>query len=59
MTTVLVAGLIAGIVLSIVVIIVLYRAISNVLNWAILTFGNDESARRVKEKRGGNDEGID
>lgn len=42
--------LVAG-ALAVTVIVVLYRAISAILDWLILTFGNEESVRRLKEDR--------
>jgi hypothetical protein len=36
--------------------IVIYRAMGNLIDWLILTFGNEESVRRVKSEKGWTDE---
>ena len=55
MTKILVALVVIGI-LSIAFTIVLWNVVSHAVNnafdWLILTFGNEEAARRLREERG-------
>jgi len=41
----------AGVVFAIVVMIVIYRAMSNLIDWLILTFGNADAVARLKRDR--------
>jgi hypothetical protein len=50
----LIAAVVGGVVLAIVMLKVIWsvvsRAVDNGLDWLILTFGNERSARQVEEK---------
>jgi mannose/fructose/N-acetylgalactosamine-specific phosphotransferase system component IID len=52
----LIAAAAAGILLAVVLMVVLYRAISNVIDWMVLTFGNDSAVARLKAERDDEDE---
>lgn len=50
----LVAAVIAEVLFAILVMVVIYRAMGNLVDWVILTFGNAEAVGRLKRDRGGN-----
>lgn len=54
MLELLIIGVIGGVLLAAIVWIVIYRAMGNVFDWLILTFGNPEAVDRLKRERGWN-----
>ncbi|HVL63552.1 MAG TPA: hypothetical protein VM573_00095 [Actinomycetota bacterium] len=50
-----VVAAVAGIILGIFLMFLIYRAVSNLIDWVILTFGNDEAVHRLKLRRGSGD----
>ena len=45
------AVMIAAVVFAGVVLVIVYRAMGTLIDWLILTFGNDDSAHAVKRRR--------
>jgi hypothetical protein len=41
-----------SLVLALFVWVVIYRAMGNLIDWLIFTFGNDSAVKRVQEERG-------
>jgi hypothetical protein len=46
-----IAATIAGIVFGIFVLWIIWRAVGNAMDWLIETFGNEEAAKHVRERR--------
>lgn len=48
----LVLAVVGGVLLAAFVWIVIFRAMGNLIDWVILTFGNPEAVERLKRERG-------
>ena len=52
MLELLVIAVVGGVLLAGLVWVVIYKAVGNVFDWLILTFGNPEAVERLKRERG-------
>lgn len=52
MVELLVIGVLGGVLLAAFLWVVIYRAVGNLFDWVILTFGNPDAVKEVKRRRG-------